>query len=702
MKLRRAIDGGSAALTPTLVVVIALATAWVARAGLDNQELQADEFAFGLAGVQRFAVDFFGTLFSASPVNRGPERFMALALWVPDRLFADTADMFRAAHLMTALFTALAAVPAYAIARLLELRRRHALLVAALTIITPWLIYGATLLNVTAAFPLTTALVWSVMLAVTRPSIRHDLLVVVIGALGATARTGNLPFVAIAAIAVFVQVWRDRPRGETVSQALRRYPRRLLGTHPLLVGVGVLTIAAVLAIGVRDIIGGQYQGALPKNVTLGYIVTRAGQWGAMLALGCGVIPAIIGLPWALRQAARPTERAAGAFAVTALALFVVYVVTTLQAPLEERYVAVLAGLAPPAFGAALFRREAMPIGTLLAGLVVLRIVFVNRGPHDDGAYSWMVKPTRQFFFHGIEGRVESMGGPGEAAVAVVLAAAVAVAVGVALACSARLALPARRVALVAGMTGTALLGVGALQANYNVDRWLAGLGRPTWTWEDRTFVDRTVGPEGHAMGWDYNPGRGPVVPYAMAQAQAFNRRFGGAIRLNTTGGSWACCRPDVVFSVDARTGHIESATPLPRYIIEPPGFKRIGFAAALEVSSPSLADYPLRDLGGRPRISYTVTGAGEDGIVQRRATLRAFAARDSGRATCARLVLTAASEVPARGRVTATEAKPVSVDVPSGRVHEALIPLTGRRPVVTIEARRGPIRLADIALDCTA
>ncbi|MDQ4126229.1 MAG: hypothetical protein M3134_11625, partial [Actinomycetota bacterium] len=185
-------------------MTVCAAAAWTAVRGLQNKTLQADEFAFGLAGARAFADNFVATLLSASPVNRGPERLMALLLAGPLTATESTADMFRAAHVMTAVLYAAAAVPAYGLARMLALERWQAALVAATAVVSPWLIFGTTLLNVTVAFPLTTALVWAVVRAVTRPSPGNDVLVLLVAALGAMARTGNLPFVAAAAVAVLV------------------------------------------------------------------------------------------------------------------------------------------------------------------------------------------------------------------------------------------------------------------------------------------------------------------------------------------------------------------------------------------------------------------------------------------------------------------------------------------------------------------
>ena len=683
----------SDALLLVLGAALLATTAWTLVRGQQNRTLQADEFAFVLAGAEAFVGDFLGTLLDPSPVNRGPERLMALLVSVPYALFDDTATMFRAAHALTALAWILAALPAYGLARLLRLGRRQALMVAVLTLVTPWLIYGTTLLNVTAAFPLTTALVWATVRAVTRPSVGNDLLVLAIAAAGAAARTGNLPFVAVVAVAVVVQVWRDRPPGESAV----RLPVRLVRTHPVLVGAGVLTLSFVAAVGATDIVGGQYKDAVPDGFGAAEIVARAGLWGSILALGSGLVVVMVGLAWAVRQAARPSDRAAGAFAVTALTLFVVFVVSTLEAPPEERYVAVLAALAPVSFGAALFRREASALGTLLAGLVVLRAVTENVPAPDEGPYAWMVAPARQFWHRAVENRLTSFGVP-ESWEVVTLVAVLAIAVAVALCAR-------RRAGAVAGML---LMVLGAAAAQYNTGKWLDGEGWRALAWEERAFVDAAVGGDSAAYAWDYNPRSAELVPFALNRVQMYNRSLAGAIRLEGTPQTWSCCDRDIPFSVDARTGQVRATQPLPRHVIAPPGFQRVGFAARFLGTSRAVAGFGLFDLGAEPRVSFTVDGADGDGWVRpgRAALVRGFTSADGrGPAACARIDLAAPAEAaarfrvgPRRGALAAGAGEQVRVAIPAG----GLLRLEGRGATRLPDGRVRALRIDRVTLDCAA
>jgi hypothetical protein len=676
--------------------VLLVAAVWVLVRGQQNHTLQADEYAFGLAGAYAFSEDFLGTLFAASPVYRGPERLMALLLYVPHSLFGDTADMFRAAHVLAGLLCLLAALPAYALARMLALERWQAALVAALAVATPWLLFGTTLLNVTIAYPLTTALVWAVVRAVTRPSPWNDLLVLAVAALGATARTGNLPFVAIAALAVLVQVWRDRPAGEPA----RRYPLRVVRTHPVLVAAGLLTLAVVAALGASAIIGDQYAEALPDDFSPGTIVSRAGMWGSYLILGSGFVVAMLALPWAVRQAVRPTDRVAGAFAVAALALFAVFVVSTLKAPEEERYSAVLAGLAPVAFGAAVFRRETSPLAAVLGGLVALRVVTANVPLPDAGSHAWMVGPARRFWYTSVEGRITEWGAPqGWNVVALVAVVAIAVAVALTL-------VRGRRLSVAGGVAGLALAALGIAQADWNAGRWLRDEGRRDLSWEDRTFIDRAVGEE-VVLGWDYNPARAPNVPFGLNQAQAYNRDLDGALRNESMEQTWSCCGLDVRISADPRTGTLESTAPLPRYVLVPPGYQNVGFAGRFAGASRALPDFRLYDVGAQPRLSYLVTGPDTDGWLApgRPALLRGYTSTDGGEPGCARLGLAAPPRAPARFRVgrqtvRLAPAETREVRVPIRRGAQLRISAAGR-----VRLPGGRVRaaaLVGVVLDCDA
>ena len=685
-------------LALAFAAALVAATAWTVVRGQQNRTLQADEYAFVLVGADAFASDFLGMLLDPSPVRRGPERLMALLVSVPYALFDDTPTMLRAAHVVGSLLWMLAALPAYALARLLRLERWQALMVAALTVVTPWLIFGTTVLNVTAAFPLTAALLWATVRAVTRPSVGNDVLVLAIAVLGAAARTGNLPFVAIVAVAVIVQVWRDRPPRES----LVRLPVRMVRTHPVLVGAGILTLGLVAALGATRIVGGQYEDAVPDAYRLTDIVSRAGFWGSILALGSGLVAAVIGLAWLVRQAVRPTDRAAGAFAVSAIALFVVFVLSTLQAPPEERYVAVLAPLAPVAFGAAVFRRETSAVGAVLAGLVVLRVVTTNVPAPDEGSYSWMVAPARQFWFRFVERRLTAYGLP-EGWEIVTLAVILAIVVAAALALLVRARPAVGGVAVAA--TGALLVLHGGASGQYNTGKWLAGEGSRAVPWEQRAFIDEALGSDEVVYGWDYNPGSAEVVPFALTRAQTYNRSMGGAIGLADMAQTWSCCERDVRFSVDPATGGVNAR--IPRYLVVPPGFLRVGFAARFVAGSPALADYGLFDLGERPRVSYTVDRVDADGWVRpgRGAVLRGFTSAGGRRATCARLELAAPVDGPARFRVGSRRG-----EVPANAVGEvrvavrpgAPVAISGRGKTRLPDGRVRAFRIARVALDCPA
>ena len=623
------------------LVVVAGALAYAMVWGLRNQVLQNDEASFGIQGARMFRDDPWGFLTSASPVNRGPERLPAMLLAIPQWLFGagGAATAFRVSHLMFSAIAVSAALPAYGLGRLLSLERWQAAVGAALTVATPWLIFDTALLNGALAFPLLTGLAWVTVRGVLRPSLGGDALILLVALVNALARTGNLPFLALPAVAVLVQVARDRPAGTSFGAAARGYPWRLLRTHPLLVVPGLVVLAGVLAIGPAQIVGGQYSGgALPKDVTPSVLANRTGFWGSVLALGSGYVPLMIAVPWLVRHAVRPADRAAGAFAVVGLAALVLYVVSTVQAPPEERYVAILAAVPAIAFARAVFAREASVLGTLaVGGYLADRILTYELG-EDTGPFSYMVAPARQFLHRVIAGRLTEVPGLPDAhtsaawvigtVVVAVLLAATARGPGIPRLTTHQQRRVNEAAPVLAAVVAVGIVVLGFLSAQYNSRRWTDGTGASATTWEQRTFIDRATGGAAVA-GFTADATSDGLVPYAMGQALNYNGSIVGAARPAGQPSTWGCCRPDTELRPDPVRGTLAtSGPPLPRFLLEPPSFTPFGFQGPIRRTSPTLAGFTLREIGRRPRLSYTTTGVQLDGFLLRRraAHLRLFGA----------------------------------------------------------------------------
>lgn len=610
MALIRRLNGGLG-----LAALVLAVGAYMAAYGLRSNTLQPDEFYYGLFGARLLEHDFLGTLLAASPVARGPERLTSVVLALPDQIFGQTANQLRADHVLLALIYASAAIPVEALARGLGLKRSQALVVAALAVVGPWMVFGMTILNVTLGYPLTMAFVWALWRTCVRPSVFADGLLLVVAVLNATARAGHLPFLAAAAVAVLIQVWRDLPtEGSRVRRALG-YPVALVRQHPLLVVVGVALLAWVVSTGIYQIVGAEYAGAVPTHLALGQILTRLSVSGAELDAGTGYLAVLLAVPWLLREALAPSRRETGTFAVIAVSLWIVFVLVTLNAPSDERYPAVLAGLPLLAFGVVVFQRRASPLWVAVTGLLVTRAVVTDGLLRDTGPFSYFLAPARQYFSSVVQVRAGRLLLPVHTATAAMVGIVV-LAVGLAWACSprARGRVPLPRARLCAGVAALAMLALGASAGAYNITRFSEQATFPSLRLENLTFVDRATHGAG-VVAWDYSPTFSPDVQYELIQSLEFNRSIHSALHVQGQAISFECCSPispDTVASVDPVSGRLSTSAPLAGYLLEPPGFKAIGLDTTPVAASNVFPGLTLERFTGRPRVTYTLVGLTPD------------------------------------------------------------------------------------------
>jgi len=481
-----------------LALLIAGVTAYVQTLGWNTNTYTNDE-VYSLIGGRLLEGDFFALLFETQGwFNRGPERLNSVIMALAAAVTGTAPDELRTSHVLLALIYFAAAVPTFALARGLGLGRGAAVLVAALTVVTPWALFGATLLNVTVGVPMTMLFAWAAWRTAVRPSLLNDAVTLAAAGLNTLARTGHAPFVVVALLAVVYAVWLRRPVGERAAHSLLRLPLRTLRTHPLLVAVMVLGGVYVLAVGSTNIAGPAYSSVSEFKLPWQSLWDHLRQWFVQLTMATGYLPMLLGLPWLLWQAVRPASRETGVFAVIALGLFVTFVYLTgnIFSAIEERYVAPLAAFPALAFGAAVFRREAWPLGTLLVGLVAARaIATVGIVPGSDFLYQ--VAPARLFFSEVVLGRVTVAvpGGDDNIVLIATLAmVALALAVSMLFAPAALRRWPAiggRRQFLAVGACVPVLL-LGALSGGYAMNRYKAAV-LPDKSFERMAWIDEASG-----------------------------------------------------------------------------------------------------------------------------------------------------------------------------------------------------------------
>src|SRR5581483_7498508 len=233
----------------------------------------------------------------------------------------DVPTAVHAIHVFNAPLMASACIPAYLLAR--EVAGRLLALGAALvTVLVPWMIMTGAVLTESVAYP---AFLWAVLAlqrTIAEPSRRRDVLAVAGLALAVLART-QFVFLAIVFPVALVAT-------ELASAPVRGH--RLLAW---LYAAGIVAAIGLAAAGSLASVLGRY------SVTAHGSPLPASVWRAIAthldraAIGCGLVPLVLGGGWLLASTVRPVSRRAHAFA--ALGLLVTVALVVEEASFDVRF-----------------------------------------------------------------------------------------------------------------------------------------------------------------------------------------------------------------------------------------------------------------------------------------------------------------------------------------------------------------------------
>jgi len=477
-------------------------------------------------------------------------------------------------------------------------------------------------------------------------------------------------------------VWVRRAPGEP----LRRYPVTLARTHPLLVGVSVAAVLVVAVLGPATVVGPAYapQGrfTLPLDAMWNYL----GHWTAQLTVSTGYLPMIIGAPWLLRELVRPRSPETGTFAAVALGLFAVWVYLTANhgTQLEERYVAVLGALPVIAFGAAIVRREAWPLGTLIVGALVARAVVAKgvSGLPGEDAFAFFIAPGRLFYDHVLINRATTILPFGdEHAGTVIMVGVLAVAVAATV-----LVMRRRGTAPVAGVLAAVFV-VCAVTGAYCLGRYTPAT-QPERSLYGSAWIERATRGEPTVL-WAYDtPETVGGRRYLIQLASFFNA--------NTCCGFWLADLPVLLGEggeVPARRDDAE-----PTHLVRFTGFHPLVFASRTVQRSTYLGHLELRV--ERPtdlplRAAARIEGTDPDGRLDPggRATVTYLpAGREPGRCLDMEVLSAPGAQRPVPYRVTGG-GRTVAGTVADGRPRVVTVPVgDGGRATVAVP-RSSPDRL---------
>lgn len=385
------------------------------------------------------------------------------------------------AHTFNAVAMTSAVVPAYLLARLLVRSRLAAYAAAALAVLVPWLVLASFVLSEATAYP---AFLWGVYLVsrtVEAPSRRGDALALLGLVVAWAARTQFLVLFAVAPIAILV-------RERSIPRAVSR--------HLILVGaLAAVAVAAILLSATGHNVFGAYNAATQGSLFDSEIPRSFLEHLETLALGLGLLPAILGIAW---LAAQVLDSGAAVTSLTA-ALLLLLEVTSFDLRFGEglardRYVFYVAPLLLIGFVGALESRRLAPWAVAGATALVVGSLLVAPLP----LFGKLNVDTPVSI---LDDYIRRNGGR-----AMLVGAALLL---VAIALLARALVPRRLVAVVlVAATGAALVA----ETAYAFDRLFrvnGTSGRPITLSQGIVFdwIDRTLGPNADVT----------MIPYAQIQ-----------------------------------------------------------------------------------------------------------------------------------------------------------------------------------------
>ncbi|HEX8085591.1 MAG TPA: hypothetical protein VF529_14960 [Solirubrobacteraceae bacterium] len=365
----------------SVLVAGALAVALVAVVtGLQVTVAALDETVYKFAAVQH-AMDFpLGPLHEHT--SRGVARLYSFI--VSPLFWAFDGDVaVRLARALNGLFFAGTAIPVALMARRVTASRWSATAAGVLAVAVPWLTLATIMFSESLAYLLFACASLAMLRALEAPGWRRDLLV--IGLIAALVVT-RVQFIVLAPAWVAFVALSERRRAGGWRAALAggraRFPVTGGLTALVLIGGAGLIAVGLLSGRLRDLAGPYYEIAnrdtVPGNFGLGLL------WEIeMLALGVGLLPAILAAAWFQRALSRRDGEDAFRFAALVVTVVAVLFAGTLWAQggfldwrSEERYFIYAVPFLWIGAVAALERRD-VPRRQLVVGGIALSFVLVT-------------------------------------------------------------------------------------------------------------------------------------------------------------------------------------------------------------------------------------------------------------------------------------------------------------------------------------
>jgi hypothetical protein len=273
----------------------------------------------------------------------------------------------REAHLLNAFLACSACIPAFLLTRRAGGRSLAAWFVAVATLLVPWLVLSSFLLTEVVAYPAFLWAVYAMLASVDRPTPRNDVLALCGIALAVLARTQFVFLLVVLPVTLLVLERRSAVRSHRV----------LVWAY----GVLLAGLVALLATGHTASALGTYGSTLRGNLLPSDSGRSLVEHVAVIALGLGILPFLVGTAWLLAGAMRRDPFGLlGTVTVTALLLEVtVFDLRFGGGGVRDRYLFYAAPIVLAGFASALVRGPwprrslAVPVLLVATGFGVARL-----------------------------------------------------------------------------------------------------------------------------------------------------------------------------------------------------------------------------------------------------------------------------------------------------------------------------------------
>lgn len=555
-----------------------------------------------------------GGLFEFKIYERGTQRLETIVLAI-GRYFFGSPDGFKFAHIVNIAGYASTTIPAYLMARGLDVRKTLSLVAAALIVAIPWTPSMTSVLTEPLAYTAFAWAVWGVWRAVVEPTAGRELLALGLVLLALLARTIFIVMLALLPVAVVLY--------EARFGSLR--PRDLFRRHPVLVVASVFGVLFLIAgkaglVIPVETLTGQYgtSFALPFK----QILNQDAFWGSRAVTGLGFVPFAAGGAWIVTNAFRPRDPRAFAFAVIGVlsTLFLIYAskpIKNVPTYVDERYMIYLAPLLLVACVAAFQRRDLWIPSVVIAGLFGAWLVRHEAWNPAGDPTEFFAAPAEAFYARvgllRLQQYVPSWMDLRDAAF-LLFAAATGV---VAYAVSRR-----RGAAVVQPLVIAVLLVVQVAQANYAVEKHVNGGGGRYWsTLDRRAWVDRYLdGKKGDAGLLEAGVGRRAEYDYVWKGIQFWNTRVTSEWDVDELPGpTFTVGDRRVIGTLDEATGRVEPE--MPAWMVVPRDYVNWQPAGDRPLR-PEFTGQDLLRVSDRHQASWRVYGAGDESRIAQGAKVK--------------------------------------------------------------------------------